>query len=50
MELIRLTQQNVSKYIGYEILFKTRKYMSNKYLFRYLKSGNLLGKILKSES
>ena len=24
MELIRLTQQNVSKYIGYEILFKTR--------------------------
>ena len=24
MELIRLTQKNVSKYIGYEILFKTR--------------------------
>ena len=24
MELIRLTQQNVSKYIGCEILFKTR--------------------------
>ena len=24
MELIRLTQENVSKYIGYEILFKTR--------------------------
>ena len=24
MELVRLTQKNVSKYIGYEILFKTR--------------------------
>ena len=24
MKLIRLTQENVSKYIGYEILFKTR--------------------------
>jgi hypothetical protein len=24
MELVRLTQENVSKYIGYEILFKTR--------------------------
>lgn len=24
MELIRLTQKNVSKYIGYEIIFKTR--------------------------
>jgi len=24
MELIRLTQQNSHKYIGYEILFKTR--------------------------
>lgn len=24
MKLVRLTQQNASKYIGYEILFKTR--------------------------
>ena len=24
MELVRLRQKNVSKYIGYEILFKTR--------------------------
>jgi hypothetical protein len=24
MELVRLTQKNMSKYIGYEILFKTR--------------------------
>ena len=24
MELVRLTQQNASKYIGYDILFKTR--------------------------
>ena len=24
MELVRLTQKNASKYIGYEILFKTR--------------------------
>ena len=24
MELVRLTQKNVSKYIGYETLFKTR--------------------------
>ena len=24
MELVRLTQKNVSEYIGYEILFKTR--------------------------
>ena len=24
MELVRLTQENASKYIGYDILFKTR--------------------------
>lgn len=36
MELIRLTQENASKYIGYEILFKTR----GKYILRKILSIN----------